>query len=154
MALKNDKYSKSDQDEIIVEQWAKAVEMADTTIDKRINSSNVYMSIEVAIIAVISFVNNWWNYAIAGVGIIVAVVWFLSVRSYKALSKTKYDIINEVEEMLPVKPFKHEWELLKANKAYRQVTGFEKSLSIVFGVLYVAIIIGLIVTGNKVTAGQ
>ena len=52
MALKNDKYSKSDQDEIIVEQWAKAVEMADTTIDKRINSSNVYMSIEVAIIAV------------------------------------------------------------------------------------------------------
>ena len=59
MALKNDKYSKSDQDEIIVEQWAKAVEMADTTIDKRINSSNVYMSIEVAIIAVISFVNNW-----------------------------------------------------------------------------------------------
>ena len=109
MALKNDKYSKSDQDEIIVEQWAKAVEMADTTIDKRINSSNVYMSIEVAIIAVISFVNNWWNYAIAGVGIIVAVVWFLSVRSYKALSKTKYDIINEVEEMLPVKPFKHEW---------------------------------------------
>lgn len=91
---------------------------------------------------------------IAGVGIIVAVVWFLSVRSYKALSKTKYDIINEVEEMLPVKPFKHEWELLKANKAYRQVTGFEKSLPIVFGVLYVAIIIGLIVTGNKVTAGQ
>ena len=149
MALKNEKYSNTEQDEIVVEQWAKAVEMADTAIDKRINSSNVYMSIEVAIIAVISFVTSWWNYAIAGVGVIVAIVWFLSVRSYKALSKVKYDIINEIEELLPVKPFGHEWELLKANKSYRQVTGFERCLPIVFGALYIAIILSLIFSGNN-----
>lgn len=146
MALKNDRYIKSDNDDIIVEQWAKAVEMADATIDKRHNSNNVYMSIEVAIIAVFSFINSWWNYALAVVGIMVAIAWFMSVRSYKALSKAKYDIINQIEDLLPVKPFKYEWELIKSNMSYHHVTSFESYLPIVFGFLYVAIIIGLIVT--------
>ena len=149
MALKNDPYIKGDNDDIIVEQWAKAVEMADATIDKRQNSNNVYMSIEAAIIAVFSFVNSWWNYALAAVGIMVAIVWFLSVRSYKALSKAKYDVINQIEDLLPVKPFKYEWELIKKSRVYHHVTSFESYLPIVFGILYVAIIIGLIITGNK-----
>lgn len=151
MALQNKKYEKSDKDELILEQWSKAVEMADTSIDKRINSSNVYLTIEVALIAVISFVGHWWNYVVAAIGIIVSIVWYMSLKSYRVLSQIKYEVINEIEENLPVQPFKYEWELLKANKGYRQVTCFEKCLPIIFGALCCAFIIGLIITGNTST---
>ena len=149
MTLINEQYEKSDNDEIILEQWSKTVEMADTSIDKRINSSNVYLSIEAALIAVISFTNNWWNYAVAIVGVFVTVVWYMSLKSYSVLSKTKYSIINEMEEMLPMQPFKYEWEMLNKSKSYRQVTRFEKCLPFIFGILCIGIIIGLVCTGKN-----
>ena len=101
MTLINEQYERSDKDEIILEQWSKTVEMADTSIDKRINSINVDLTIEAALIAIISFTSSWWNYAVAVVGVFVSVVWYMSLKSYSVLSKTKYSIINEMEEMLP-----------------------------------------------------
>lgn len=150
MALKNDKFNGEDRENLIVEQWSKAVEMADTTIDKRINSTNVYITIEAALIAVMSFVKDWINYVVPIVGITVAVIWLLSIRSYKSLSKIKYTVINEIEEMLPIKPFKYEWELLIANKEYKHVTTLERCLPIIFGVLFAVILIGVIFFGKQV----
>ena len=152
MPLKNTEYNGIDNSDIIVEQWSKAVEMADTSIDKRINSTNVYITIEAALIAVMSFAKDWINYIIPIVGVTVAVVWFFSIRSYRALSKTKYIVINEMEELLPVKPFRYEWELLKANKRYKHVTTLEQCLPIIFGVLFVAIFLGIVFFGRQVVS--
>ena len=149
MELKNTDYNGNDADELIVEQWSKAVEMADTTIDKRISSTNVYLTIETALIAVMSFVSSWIDYIIPVVGILVAVIWGFSIRSYRILSKAKYSVVNEIEEMLPLKPFSYEWELIRTDKKYKNVTTLERWLPVIFGCLFAAILLYVIFGGKE-----
>lgn len=48
--------------------------------------------------------------------LIISSIWFVTVRFYQQLAKSKWDVIHEIEEKLPFKPFKREWELYESNK--------------------------------------
>lgn len=146
--LENPSYEENEPDELI-NIWEKTVEMADATTEKRINASNIYMSIETALIAVLYFVSDWWNYVVAGIGIIVACFWYLSVQNYRYLSSAKWAVVNELEKHLPYKPFTYEWKLLthRTKKRYLQVTKLERFMPILFGILYFLFILFMLIFG-------
>ena len=56
----------------------------------------------------------------------------------------KFNVINEIEKKLPVKPFNDEWKKLERNKQYKDSTRLEKTLPIMFIVLYVIAIITIV----------
>lgn len=49
---------------------------------------------------------------------IVSAIWFVTVRYYQQLAKSKWAVIHEIEERLPYAPFTKEWQLHKANKSF------------------------------------
>lgn len=63
---------------------------------------------------------------------------------YKLLNTEKFNVINEIEKKLPVKPFNDEWKKLERNKQYKDSTRLEKTLPIMFIVLYVIAIITIV----------
>lgn len=119
----------------ILEQWKACVEMANSNTEKRTNSNNIFITINAALLAVISFSLDYESIALSIVGIAVCIVWLNSIESYKKLSSVKYDIINEIELQLPLRPFTYEWERL-SNENYLKLTKIEKALPILFVVLY------------------
>lgn len=120
----------------LLEQWSKCVDMANCISDRRIGTSNIYITINAAIFAVVSFGGGLQNGLLSISGIIICILWHFSIVSYKELNRVKYSIINDIECKLPISPYKHEWDMLKESGKYRNFTCVEQILPWVFIVIY------------------
>ena len=128
---------KGEYDTTVLEQWKTCVEMANNNTEKRTNTNNIFITINAALLAVVSFSLDYKSIILSLVGVAVCIVWLNSIESYKKLSSAKYHIINEIELQLPLKPFTYEWEVLKKEKKYLGLTKIEKVLPWLFIFLYV-----------------
>jgi len=123
-------------DSVVLEQWKTCVEMANSNTEKRTNSNNIFITINAALLAVVSFSLDYQSIVLSVVGIAVCIVWLYSIEDYKKLSSVKYHIVNEIEQKLPLAPFTDEWEKLKNEKQYVGLTKIEKVLPWLFILLY------------------
>lgn len=121
---------------VVLEQWKTCVEMANCNSEKRNNSNNIFITINVAILAVISFSIEYKSLMLSLAGMCICFLWIYTLNSYSKLSTAKYDIINEIEKQLPLSPFLYEWEKLNNKKKYIKLTTIEKIIPILFIVLY------------------
>ena len=112
------------------------MEMANCNSEKRNNSNNIFITINVAILAVISFSIEYKSLMLSLAGMCICFLWIYTLNSYSKLSTSKYDIINEIEKQLPLSPFSYEWEKLNNKKKYIRLTTIEKIIPILFIVLY------------------
>lgn len=125
--------------ELLLSQWTTCVEMANSNSDKRISANNFYMTINAALLALITFNADWKNCLLAIIGIVVSILWLQSISNYKALNQAKYEVINSLERELPSAPFVTEWEILEQNKRYSLLTSNEKWLPWTFVILFVIV---------------
>ncbi len=134
--LKSEEYGEQYKDHLL-EQWKTCVEMANCNSERRISTNNVYITVNAAIIALISFTFDYKSILLSMVGAIVSILWLNSIISYKKLNSVKYQIINEIEKKLPISPYAYEWSLLGDNKKYRRFTHLERILPWLFIILYI-----------------
>lgn len=142
-----------DKTEIVLVQWQTCVEMANSVSQRRDTMNNIFVTLNLAIIATISI--NWdiKSLFILAAGIVVCVIWLLFIRNYKLLNAEKFNVINEIEKKLPVKPFNDEWKKLERNKKYKDSTKLEKTLPIMFIVLYAIAIITIVAIKFRTQGG-
>lgn len=133
-----------DKTEIILAQWQTCVEMANSVSQRRDTMNNIFITLNLAIIAAVSITWDIKSLFILVAGIVVCTIWMLFIRNYKLLNTEKFNVINSIENKLPVKPFNDEWKKLKNNKKYKDSTKLEKALPIMFMLLYVIAIITII----------
>lgn len=135
-SISREKYG-DEYDSVVLEQWKTCVDMANCNTEKRTNSNNIFITINAALLAVVSFSLEYKSIVLSVVGIAVCIVWLFSIESYKQLSSVKYHIVNEIEQHLPLKPFTYEWEKLNSGNKYVGLTKIEKILPWLFILLYV-----------------
>ena len=142
MGLKSKKRReyKGDYDATVLEQWKTCVEMANSNTEKRTNANNIFITINSALFAVITFALDYKSILLSAIGIIVCILWLNTIKSYRKLSDVKFAIVNEIEKLLPLSPFTHEWSELQATR-YVGLTKIEKILPWLFLVLYVVSIL-------------
>ncbi|QBE94985.1 hypothetical protein PMF13cell1_00484 [Blautia producta] len=107
--------------------------------------NNIFITLNLAIIAAVSITWNIKSLFILVAGIVVCAIWLLFIRNYKLLNTEKFNVINTIEKKLPVKPFNDEWEKLKNNKKYTDGTKLEKTLPIMFIILYGVAVVTIII---------
>ena len=125
------------KDELLLAQWQTCVEMANSISQRRDTMNNIFVTLNLAIMAAVSIVWDIKSILILVAGIIVCVLWLLFIRNYKQLNSAKFDIINVIEKNLPTQPFCEEWKKLQSNKKYMDGTKLEKWLPIMFIALYI-----------------
>ena len=137
---------KESKEELLLVQWQTCVEMANSISQRRDTMNNIFITLNLAIMAAVSIVWDIKSILILVAGIVVCVLWILFIRNYKQLNAVKFEVINKMEKSLPYQAFNEEWEKLKRNKKYMDGTKLEKFLPIMFIILYVvtAIIILII----------
>lgn len=108
-----------DKTEIVLAQWQTCVEMANSVSQRRDTMNSIFVTLNLAIVAAISI--NWdvKSLFILVAGIVFSVIWLLFIRNYKLLNTEKFNVINDIEKKLPVKPFNDEWKRLEKNKKYQ-----------------------------------
>lgn len=81
-----------------------------------------------------------WRCAVAGAGLLVALAWLCLIMSYKNLNSTKFKVIHEIEERLPLALFRYEWDVHTERSDHTKLTINEVCIPIVFAILYVILI--------------
>ena len=125
-----------DYEATIVEQWKTCVNIANGITDKRNMANSIFITVNTALFAVVTFSLDYKSMLLSMIGISICILWLKLLENYKQLNEVKYEIINEIEDMLPLAPLKTEWNRLRCQGKYTGLTKIEKALPVVFIVLY------------------
>ena len=141
----------TNKQQVILSQWQTCVEMANNISQRRDTTNNVFITLNLAIITAVSSISSIENiskFVILVFGTGICFLWFLLIKNFKTLNKIKFEIINEIEEKLPLQPFKDEWERLNelknSEEKYKNFTKIESYLPLVFSVLYLIYMFSII----------
>lgn len=106
-----------DRDELILNEYKSYCAQKENFIDRNFNTNKFYMTAIFILILALIYTSNviFLNkisatlvFAIFGVS--VSALWWMNVDSYNTLIKIKYsEVIEKMEEKLPVKPFTDEY---------------------------------------------
>ena len=84
-----------DKTEIILAQWQTCVEMANSVSQRRDAMNNIFITLNLAIIAAVSITWNIKSLFILVAGIVVCAIWLLFIRNYKLLNAEKFSASTE-----------------------------------------------------------
>ena len=140
-----------DRDYIVFEEYKMYTEQKENFIDRNFKTNRFYMiSIVVLIIAMIYTNNTMFLGKISSAlvfaffGIAVSSLWWMNVDSYSTLIKIKYaDVIEKIEEKLPVHPFTEESSAIdefKKNKIFL-FSDIQKFISAISALFFFAILV-------------
>ena len=107
-----------DKDCIILEEYKMYTEQKENFIDRNFRTNKFYMVSVIALIFAMIYTNNVLfldkisaTLVFAFFGIAASSLWWMNVDSYNTLIKIKYsDVIEKIEEKLPVHPFSDEYK--------------------------------------------
>ena len=127
-----------------LEQYKLYVEMTDRVSQRREQANRFYVSLIAAIVALLVVLARFdvdqavWPtiFLISGVfGAVLSAIWFVNIRSYRQLNAAKYEVINKMEEQLPVAGYCDEWDMLRSRNRVvgpLGLSGIEQFVPIVF----------------------
>ncbi len=136
--------------EILLEQYKLAVEMADRISARREGANKIFLTANSIVFAFLATqqVFSEIHIFISVFGILLSFVWAAIIKNYRSLNSAKYAVINEMEEKLPWKVYKDEWEKLKKGtdkKVYAKLTVVEKKVPWLFLAFYAFLLIYVII---------
>ena len=119
----------------LLEQYKLYVEMTDRGTTRRAHTNRFYVSLLSGLLALLSIVVTKDGVAgiptivlsgIAVLGMLLCILWFFTIRDYRRLNGAKFQVINEMEQHLPSRPYDREWEIVKKEKKGRKYVGLSK----------------------------
>lgn len=125
------------------EQYKLYIEMADRVSIKRSQTNQFYMSVLSALLGIITIAStvrgsrdltpvqllNIPYLAISLLGLLLCIIWFINILSYRQLNSGKFKVIHEMEQSLPYACYDREWVILgkgKDVKKYLPLTHIEQ----------------------------
>ena len=138
-----------DRDELIFNEYKLYTEQKEQFINRNFTTNRFYMIAVVFIIFALIYTGNiiFLNKITATLifsifGIAVSAMWWMNVDSYNTLIKVKYsDVIEKIEEKLPVKPFTDEYkglEEFKNNKVF-MFSDIQKLVAVFAAIFFFAV---------------
>ena len=117
---------KKKPDQPTLDLYLMAVEMADRVSERRGAANQFYLSLETLILGTplvaqylgnADVINPERLTALGAAGVLVAIVWWLQLRSYRDLNSAKFKVINEMESRhFDDRIFLLEWQELKKDR--------------------------------------
>ena len=140
-----------DRDELIFQEYKLYAEQKENFIDRNFRTNRFYMISFVAIIFAMIYTGSIVFMSILSatlifslIGISVCVLWWMNVDSYNTLIKIKFaNVIEVLEEKLPVKPFTDEYkgiEEFRNNKVF-MFSDIQKIIAVIGALFFFAIFV-------------
>jgi len=121
------------------------VASAETVSDRRNKANTFYLSACTGLLGA----NSWVAFQVGGlnyvllsrlVGVVFAGVWMGLIASFRSLNSAKFKVIQEIEQHLPLAPYKaEEWVYKKPASYMVALSKYESYMPLLFIVLYVGL---------------
>lgn len=129
------------------EQYKLYLQGIEKISDRRENANKYFITVNSGVIVALGFLvqhlNNLFTpYLITGVlmlGIVLSVIFYFLINSYKQLNSGKFVVLHKMEESLPIQMYKDEWFALgegKDKSKYFPFSHIERLVPIIFGIGY------------------
>lgn len=127
----------------ILEIYKMYVNMADKVSSRRQSANSYFLTLNTAIIAILSYIEQCTSQVIASkyswivsfAGIVLSYSWYRLIRSYKDLNSGKFKVVHHIEKYLPIAPYDAEWKAIgegKDKKLYLPFTKVEMRVPWIF----------------------
>lgn len=137
----------------ILEQYKIYLQMVDNISNRRQSANSFFLTVNTAIIALISYVSMgskeplkyYWLIALAG--LVICYTWYRLIRSYKDLNSAKFKVIHKMEAYLPFAPYDTEWKMVgegKNRKLYLPFTHIEIYIPWIFFCIHLFVLLNLL----------
>lgn len=146
MSTNKDKYGEN-FNEHLLEQYKLYVEMADKVSERRMQTNKFYISLLSGLLALLSILVTKGNLnqtlifvIVSLLGIILCILWYVNIQSYRQLNSGKFKVIHEMEKCLPFPCYEKEWKILgegKEKSKYLQLTRVEQYIPLILSIPYV-----------------
>jgi hypothetical protein len=136
----------------VLELYKHYVSTAEAVSDRRQQANAFFLTLNTAIVALVSYLQPSAGGSLAlgrGLelvpiaGAVICYLWYRVLRSYSDLNRAKFEVINRLEEQLPVRPFRDEWQALGEGedpRRYRPLGKLERVVPWVFLALHLGLI--------------
>ncbi len=127
----------TEQEKIEFEKYKIFIESAEKNSEKRISQNNIYLTINLAFLSYILTQSFELIICVIAnlVGIFICILWFLTIGNYSKRNKAKFEIIN-------ASPYGSLYEEeYKRIALLTSLSCFEQLTAIIFGILYIALLI-------------
>ncbi len=106
---------KLEEQKIIVEQYKAYLNTIISVSERRVKTSQFYITLNTALFAFISVViaekhSIFLIIITSAVGFLNSYLWYRAMKSYKAMNFEKYKNLKKIEERLPIQPVNEEWK--------------------------------------------
>ncbi len=137
--------------EVLLEQYKIAVEMADRVSSRREEANKIFLSVNSVVFAFLATQSefSFLHILIAIFGGLLCTVWASIIKNYRNLNSAKYKVIHKMEEELAWKVYTDEWDLLKKGtdkKTYGKLTVVEKKLPMLFFWFYMLLLVYVVIS--------
>lgn len=133
-------------DDGLFEQWKVCVESADRVSQRRDSSNGLFTTLCIGTLTASIAIGGQESIFLLVMGIVISVAWFLHILSFKKLNEAKFTVICSMEKRMETRPFTDEWNELSESKKYSNQTTIERILPVLFGIVFVVMIIMAIFT--------
>jgi len=134
-----------DQD-IILRQYELMVNSTFQVTNWRQTANNFFLAINTTLVAIAAYLYNFspsTGIIIGVIGIGITILWYETIHYFRALNKSKFIVIHDIEKKLPIMMFSMEYDHFRKEK--REIaTQIECKIPCLFAVVYLAIIVILI----------
>ncbi|OGU65723.1 MAG: hypothetical protein A2499_00695 [Stygiobacter sp. RIFOXYC12_FULL_38_8] len=152
VSVTKDKYDATKYNDHILDQYKLYVEMADRISSRRLTANSFFLSLNSILIAFLSYVNFVgqkkielnFNWLVALAGLVLCYMWYRVIRSYRDLNTAKFNVIHQIEKMLPISPYDAEWESVgrgKNSKLYLPFSHIELFIPWLFLIIHLFVFI-------------
>lgn len=128
--------------EILIEYWKSYSEQANELTSKRQTTNSIYLTLQIALLGFSVTYMHIVGIIISSIGLVINLVWLLTVISLRKLNSTKFELINKMEDEigLDIRPYKEEWNVI-SNQKYIKLTFLELMLIIILALMFIASLI-------------
>ncbi len=140
-----------DRDLLILEEYKLYAEQKENFIDRNFRTNRFYMISFVAIIFAMIYTGNVVfmdklsaTFVFSLIGMAVCALWWMNVDSYNILIKIKFaNVIEAIEEKLPVKPFTDEFKGIQEfrDKKVFMFSDIQKFIAVIGALFFFAVFV-------------
>ena len=142
----------AENENLLFRQYELYLQSIQQISEKRFKANHFYISLLSALLGILAFTfgkDNFQNLAeyqdtmvqaVSLLGLLLNLIWFFTIRSYRKLSDAKYRVINNMEMQLPFQAYHEEWETLKGHK-YFLLTKMEQWLCLALTLPFITLLL-------------
>jgi small-conductance mechanosensitive channel len=119
-----------DKESQILEIYKKYCDMKENFTDRTFATNKFYLLLEIVLLVILAVlvtleVNTLFIIIFSALGILISLLWWLNHDAYLYLIKIKYrDVIEKIEEQLPIAPATMEFKVSKEERARKKTFVF------------------------------